>query len=707
MGKVVLILVGASMFAFILTDLFRSPALLGGNDNIVAEISGREIPYEEFQEKVNELAYIFAVNQGREAKPQEMDEVRDQAWNALVLENAYSTEYAELGIEVTDLELVDMVQGDNIHPQIKQFFADPNTGEFTKENVVNFLRQINSAPARQKASWLTFENNMKPSRMANKYAKLIAATSYVTKEEGKNKYVGENSNMTVDFFYVPFFSLKDDSLFEISDSEMKSYLSRNSDDYQREESRSLSYVTFPIEPSAGDSAFVKEEIERLRDAFATTENDSLFALRNSDSDLPFRSFNDPAQIPPGMAGAEIGTISAPRLSGNKYVTHKLVDIFEGDEAFVKGRHILIKTNGTGDAAKEKARDKAKALIEQLRRGADFSELAAINSEDKSNSANGGDLGWFGENGSFVQPFKDAAFGHKGTGLVPDPVETSFGYHIIRIDEPKTYTAYKLATIEKELFASDVTLNESYRQADMLASNSHDLASFEAYAEEHGLQVRTASNIGKKENRVGVISGARKIVLWLYNQAEPGKVSEIMEFEDKYVVAVMTGLQEEGTARPHQVRNEIRNKILNEKKAARIKEKILAIDSDDFEEMKDAYGSDDVKTGSADLVLGNNSFPNIGFAPEAVGIAFSLEAGERTAPFDVSNGVIILSATAKDMAEDLADYSTYTAQVENARRGGQEAIANFPLTFSPVLVPRALDEAVKQYAGVEDKRHKFF
>ncbi len=706
MGKVVLVFVGASMLAFILTDLFQSnSALLGGNDNNIATIAGKDISYEEFQAKVDELAYVFAVNQGREARGEEMDQIRDQAWNALVLDNAYNTQYSSLGLEVTDAEIVDMVQGNNIDPQIKQFFTDPNTGEFARENVINFLQQLNNAPAQQRASWLTFENSLKPARLANKYANLITSTNYVTEAEAKNKYVAQNSNMTVDYFYVPFFSVKD-SMFDVSESEKKSYLSSHSEDYQREESRSLNYVVFPIEASADDSAFVKEEIMRLKSDFATAENDSLFALRNSDSDLPFRSITDPSQLPSEMIGAEIGTISEPVLTGGKYMMYKLADITEGNEAFVKARHILIETDGTGDEAKAAAKSKAQDLIRQLKRGADFAELAAVNSADQSNATNGGDLGWFGENGSFVQPFKDAAFGHKGTGLIPEPVETSFGYHIIQIDEPKTYTVYKLATIEKELFASDITLNETYRLADMLASNSDDVESFKASAAEQGLQVRTASNIGKNENRIGVISDARNIVLWLYNQGEVDKVSDVKEFDDKYVVAVMTAKQEEGTAKLSQVDNEITTKVLNQKKADYIKNKIAEVSAEDFEAMKEAYGTE-ARTGSANLTLSSNTFTNVGFAPEAVGVAFSLEVGEKTAAFEVPNGVIVLSATAKSMAEDQEDYTASVSQVENERRGRQAVIANFPLSFSPIFVPQSLDDAVKEYAEIEDKRYKYF
>lgn len=706
MGKIVVAFVAFSMFAFILTDLFQSNStLLGGNDRNIAEIAGTDISYEQFQAKVDELAYTFAINNNREPRAAEMQSIREQAWNSLIINNAYQGQYNELGLAVTDAELVDMVQGNNIDPQIKQFFSDPNTGEFSRENVISFLQQMNTAQPQQRASWLSFEAGLRPNRLARKYEGLFENSNFVTTAEAKAKYLAQNSNMSVDFFYVPFFSASD-SLFEVSDSEMESYLSKNKTNYQREESRSLSYVTFPIQPSADDSAFVQEEVKALATDFATANSDSLFALRNSDGTNPYRTITDPGLIPTGLVGAEVGTITEPVLSNGKYTIQKLSEISEGDEAFVKASHILIEMDGNSESAKTAARSKASDLLRQLKRGADFAELAAENSADQQNANNGGDLGWFGENGSMVQSFKDAVFAHRGTGLLAEPVETSFGYHIVRIDEPKTYTQYKVAVIEKELFESDATLNEIYRQADLLAANSDDAASFTTNAEEAGLQVKNASNISKNDTRVGLIAEGRTIALWLYNDASVDKISDVFELEDNYVVAVMTGKQIKGTARLSQVESEIRTKVLNEKKAKYIKDKIAALSGDDFEAWKEAYG-EGARSGSADLTLSSNSFPNVGFAPEAVGVAFSLEEGERTAAFEIPNGVIVISATAKSMAEEQESYDTYKTTVANERRARKTVIANFPLTFSPLFISQSLDNAVKEFAEIEDKRYKFF
>ena len=706
MGKILVIVVASTMLMFILTDLFQSNStLFGKNDTEIAEISGNSIDYQEFVRKVEYLSGVFMLNQGKNPSSEELENIRKEAWNSLIIENAYQTQLDNLGLSVSDAEIIDMVQGNNIDPQIKQFFTDPNTGEFDRENVVSFLQQMNSAPAQQRQSWVSFESTLKPNRAIQKYNNLFELTNYVTTAEAKMQYQAQSSSMSVDYLYVPFFSVPD-SIFKVTDSELKSYLSKHSNEYKRPESRSISYVTFPIVPSADDTAFILSEIKELQKGLANAQNDSTYASINTDGQNAFQSITDPGLFPEALKVdgnvVPVGTVSEPILAAKTYTILKLSGVSTGGENFVKGRHILIPF----DDDKAKAKAKAQDLINQLKKGADFSVLAAANSSDQSNANNGGDLGWFGENGNFVQEFKDAAFGFRGTGLIPTPVETTFGYHIIRIDEPKTNTVYKVARIEKEFFASDETANDIYRKADLLSANSSNLKSFTENAEVEGYSVKTAANLGKNDTRIGSISNARGVISWLYNKASRGDVSDVFELENTYLVAVMTGVQEEGPADLKQVENELKVKVINEKKAAYIIEKLNGLSAGSYEDLKNAYG-EGARTGTVDLTLSSNSFPNVGFAPEAIGTAFSLNEGEKTKPFQISNGVLMVTANSKNIVEETSDYTSYKQQLENTRRGRRTIVANFPVSFYPVFVSQSLDNAVKEFSEIEDNRYRFY
>ncbi len=704
MGKIVVGVVAFSMVAFILADFLQSGSGLIGNDNEIGEIAGQEITNEEFQRKVEELSYVFSVNQNRNPLTEDLAMIREQAWNMLVLEKVYYPQFEKLGITVTDAEAVDMVQGNNINPQIRQTFTDPSTGMFQRENIVRYLSTVNQDP-QQRAAWLSFENTLTPIRRMTKYESLFDKTNYVTKAEAKAAYEEQATNVSVEYLYVPFYSIPD-STVSVSRGEMEDYLSAHAEEFQLDESRSLSYVLFPIEPSSADSSYMLREITALKKGLENAQNDSTYASINSDGLQPFTVINDPELLPEPLKGLEKGDVTEPQIINGQYQIFKLSEVGEGDEYYSNVSHILLSTQGQTPDAKENTLLMAEGIIEQLNNGADFGTLAAMNSADQSNSQNGGLIGWVGESSQLVQPFKDAVFAFEGTGVIPEPVETQFGYHIIQVNEPKTTQVIKYARIVKDFYASDETLNEIYRKADLLSVNSTDVTSFKSTAESSGYTVRNAAGLGKNDTRVGTIADARSVVLWLYNEASVGHVSEVFELGNYYMTAVMTGKQEEGTAKLDAIINEIEVKVRNTKKAEIIKGKIADIVGDDFEAMSDVYGND-ARSGEADLTLNSNSFTGIGFAPEAVGIAFSLNEGEKTNPFEVTNGVLMIRSVTKSIPEELEDYSTYVTQVQAERQAQKEIISNFPLTFSPLFISGRLHKAVTDFAEIEDLRYKFF
>jgi peptidyl-prolyl cis-trans isomerase D len=109
-----------------------------------------------------------------------------------------------------------------------------------------------------------------------------------------------------------------------------------------------------------------------------------------------------------------------------------IDQFEILER-VKASHILVKVDAdASDSVRARKRAYADKLLAELKAGKDFAELARSASDDKASAVNGGSLGTFSR-GSMVKPFEDAAFKLK-PGELSDIVETTFGYHIIKVEE---------------------------------------------------------------------------------------------------------------------------------------------------------------------------------------------------------------------------------------------------------------------------------
>ena len=100
---------------------------------------------------------------------------------------------------------------------------------------------------------------------------------------------------------------------------------------------------------------------------------------------------------------------------------------------IRARHILLQfPEGATEAQVDSIRSLAASLRSRILGGEDFEELAGQYSQDSGTAANGGDLGTFGKN-EMVPPFETAAFG-LAVGEISEPVETTFGLHLIRVDE---------------------------------------------------------------------------------------------------------------------------------------------------------------------------------------------------------------------------------------------------------------------------------
>ena len=106
----------------------------------------------------------------------------------------------------------------------------------------------------------------------------------------------------------------------------------------------------------------------------------------------------------------------------------------------KARHILVKTE-----------DDAKAIIEQLKGGADFTELAKEKSLGPTGK-NGGDLGWFGSD-QMVKPFTEAVAAMKPGAYSTEPVQTQFGWHVILLEETRESDPPPFDDVKGELSAA--------------------------------------------------------------------------------------------------------------------------------------------------------------------------------------------------------------------------------------------------------------
>ena len=682
MGKFIVVAVAIAIMSFVLADLLGPNSRLFGGGNDVGEIAGETISLKEFQETVQEREASYVLNTNRQPTDRERPTLRQQAWDFLTSKYAFEKQYNKVGVEVTDDEVWDMLQGKNINPSLKQAFTNPTTGQYDRDQFMAYLQQLPSTDANTRMRWEIFKNELVQGRIRIKYENLLTLTNYVTSKEGEREYSAQNDVAEVKYLYVPYYAISD-SVVNISESEIKDYYNANKERFKIDASRTIKYVAFDIIPSAADTAFVKEELAQVKEDFKKAENDSVFASLNSDALVSFGIYNPgnlPTQLKANIDNLSKGDVRGPYLDAEGYKLYKVSDIYEDSIGYARASHILIK--GDDDEAKAKARD----ILKQIKNGAD---LAKEHGTDGT-ATRGGDLGWF-STGKMVAEFEDAVFSAKTTGVLNDVVKTQFGYHIIKVDNVKSNTAYKIATVTREILPGDETVNAAYTKADLFSSSVDDLESFETQAQADTLQVMASKSLTVNERRIGALGEARQIIQWAFTDASIGSVSQVYELDDTYVVAVLTNEVEEGYKSVAAAQTEI---LANLRKEAKAKEIITKLNSASgtLEEKAQAFGSDANVYSNSSLSLSSSSLPSVGFDPKAVGAAFALESGETSTPINGENGVLIFKMENKTIAPEIADYTTYKSQIEQKITG---------------QTGYGITEAIKDDADIKDERYKFY
>lgn len=695
MTKWVVGAIALSMGAFIVgTDLFGNGprSIFGGSEREIGEIGGHTISVDEYNLVLQERENNYIMNFGRQPGERERPTLQSQAWDLLIARNAIQPEYEKVGVKVTTDEVWDMVQGKHMDEGVKSSFTD-SAGRFDRKKLFIYLQQIETMPANSepRVRWEIFKRDLVPGRERIKYENLLVKTSYVTEAEAEQDYHNSNDVAEVKYLYVPFFAVSD-SAVKVTDSDLRAYYEKNKKRFKAENTRSMSYVTFPVVASAEDSAAVKQELDKVLSDLKIVTEDSIFAASNSDGQQPFNKYNI-ASLPTRLGNVREtlteGQIIGPVLENGNYTIYKISKIGHDTVYNAKASHILIKWDNETPEGKKAAKEKARKILADIKGGASFAAKAREFGTDGT-ASRGGDLGWF-SSGQMVKDFEKPVFDAKKAGLLSDVVETSFGYHIIEVTGVKDNTYYKVATIERTIAPSDETLNAALRKADSFAGDLSGVDEFKEKAKKENLVVFEANDLGTAERRINNLGDARQMVTWLFREAKVGKVSEVFDLDGDYVVAIMTGETEKGYKPLDKVKEEITPAVRNEVKGKQIADKLKG-KTEPLDDLAKLFGADATVNSVSDLKIVTPSIPAAGFDPVLFGSLMSVENGKRSKPIIAENGVVVADVQNKTVAPGMGDYSMFKNQLQQTQnnRGGYYIV-----------------EALKEAAKVEDKRYKFF
>lgn len=685
----VIIFVGVALFLFII-DPSTFQVLFQRNDTNIAKINGKKIDYSEFQEFYNyHREFALIMNNKGNLSAEEDQRLYQFAWNEILQKNLFEPNINEVGLNVSDEELEDLLYGSNIHYIISQNFTNQQTGIIDTAQVKNFFDR---ADEDQKTYIIAeyFKKFIKQDRTTNKYDNMVAKGFYTPVAFAKMEYLEKTNLFDFELISKNFRAIPDEEINVTDTDILKYYEKYKYRYYEPKETRDIEYVVFDITPSSEDTININKEIKELYNEFnSLSEGYAEFAISNDEFREPsvfLSKENLPAGLPEDFFEQAVGTTSDIILNKDTFFFTRIIDeAIRPDSVMIS--HILLLKNDS--VTIEDCRVKADSIEKLAKNGEDFSILALINSDDNDTKIKGGDIGWYTE-AKLRKDISDIAF-KANVGDI-ERLETDYGIHIFKItNQPEKHKMLKLATVNRLIKFSEQTTNKRFSDASNFCMNNNTAELFDKAIINENLIKRVAT-IGALDNKFSNIEDAREIVKWAYGKdMKIGNISEVYNFPDKYIVAKVSSIKPKGISPLELVSEKVKASVISEKKAEK-DYNILVNDLKTTSSLLDIaqkYGItvDTIKS----LSFNSFSIPGIGIEPKINGLFYSIDQNKLSEPIIGNSGVYIINVSKKIPAPEKTDYSSEQLNSMRSLAGQIYRIS----------------EAIEKSANIEDYRVKFF
>ena len=652
----------------------------------VGKINGKSVSYTDFQEQVDKYSRINEMLSGTSStSEQQQKQVRDAVWQRLIDENLFIKNANAAGIHVGKTELKDLISGESISPVVASLFTDAN-GNFSSESLTGFLQSVEDGDENSKAIWNYLQEAVITNQYYNKYNTLFANSNIENAIQVNRTIADNNTTADVDFVMVPF-TYAVDTTVVVSDKEISEFYNNHKRFFEQKASRDIEYVVFEVVPSAADIEAANNDFVKLYDEFASTENVRSFLQRNSDvqwsdrwyKEGDLRSVN--ADLDKFVSENNEGT--SPVISANNvFYAGRIMGTASMPES-VTIRHMMFQSNEDGQHL-------ADSLLDELKKGADFTALAQQYSVDRGSEADG-EFGKIGEISQATISYLPTGFDAIFTAKVGQPfiLQSNIATHIVEVTEAAAPALYKqVALFQKEVISSKETFNKFYNDANRVATlAAGKLANYRAACDSIGVYSHS-QNITESTDTYGSIGHAKEVTRWAFDN-KPGKVSNIITVDNNYffVVAVKDA-HKEGIAPVSEVASQIKNQLYidkyAEKRKAEVAEKIAGLT--DLEAIAEKLGTA-VNTQN-DVAFASMNARSLD--PKFVGAIAAAPEGKLCGPVAGAIGTYVFKVTGRETG------SFYT---ESDAKNANAQIMNYNI--------QNIVNVMMQDAGVKDNRARFF
>jgi parvulin-like peptidyl-prolyl isomerase len=407
---------------------------MSSRQNYVGSVNGQELTYEQFTDLYQQLYQNQRQRQEENLNETQLENLRGQVWDQFVQRVIFQEEIDKLGIKATDEEIRYQIKN---YP-LDEFKQNPNfqtNGQFDWDKYY-------ASFGNPDIPWIQIEEFYRQQLPFQKLQNVITSTVRVGDSEVEQEFLKTNLKAKVAYLEIPFNSYRD-KITDISDEEAREYYDNNQSEFEREETRDLAYVSFPLVPTATDSARIMDEFAEIRRRIDAGEDFNELAMEYSED--PAKSSNQGrydffergAMVKPfeeaafnGKPGAIVGPVETQ--FGLHLIKIEDKRIQDGKEQ-VKVSHILLKIVA-GPSTREKVENTAAFFAEDARTEG-FERMAEEQNREIKKT------GLISEKMNFIPGFgrnySISNFAFKGAvNDVSDLIYTEDGFAVFKISEIK-------------------------------------------------------------------------------------------------------------------------------------------------------------------------------------------------------------------------------------------------------------------------------
>jgi peptidyl-prolyl cis-trans isomerase D len=342
----------------------------------------------------------------------------------------------------------------------------------------------------------------------------------------------------------------------------------------------------------------------------------------------------------------------------------------------KVSHILIKTPLPGSDGKvdEKgvadAQRRAEDLLKQLKGGAKFEDLAKKYSEDPGSAKEGGSLGWIGK-GRTVPEFEKAAFSLP-KGQISDLVKSSYGFHIIRVDDRQDAHMKTLDEVKGEIepiLKQQKAQQVAQKQAEDLMQQAK-AEGLDAAAAAKGVPVATSDFFGRKDLVPGL--GPAPQLMDAVFAAPEKSPAEMAATSQGFAVFQLMSVKPQSTPTFDEIRGRVEEEFKNERSNVLLTQKTqeLSDRAKSGHDLKKAAKELGAEVKTSDFVAPDGQVPEIGSMTGQASVAFSMKPGDISGPIESGgNGAVISVLDLQAPTE--ADFAAKRDQIRDTLLQGKE------------------------------------